>query len=372
MAEIINRDVVKALYESGWFRTTGSYVLVDGQYGSTGKGVAAALLAAYAKETALPIDGIMSNAGPNSGHTAIIPGGKWINKQIPIATSVLDHLGRPTYTYLNGGAVIAMDELLTEWKALSEHAQDLVAIHPHAAEVTDADKSTNTDLVKRIASTGKGTGPAAAARILRTGRVYGDNLPLGDIPDKMTPSWAMRAFDPYAGVVFVETSQGFSLGINSGFYPHCTHRECTVGQAMADARLPLQTLNKVMMVVRTYPIRVGNTENSSGDCYPDQRELTWEEVGQEPEYTTVTKRVRRIFSWSRMQFVEAVSVNRPDTILLNFANYMKKHDLEAMLSNINDDLDNLVNLSAGQYKKPLLLLGFGPSTTDVVTVEGTR
>ena len=369
MAEIINRNVVAALYDSGWFRSPGSYVLVDGQYGSTGKGVAAALLAAYADEAALPIDGITSNAGPNSGHTAIIPGGhKWVNKQIPIATSVLDYIGRPALTYLNGGAVISMDELLPEWNALSERGRSLVSVHPHAAEVTDADKQTNVALVRSVASTGKGTGPAAAARILRNGKVYGDNLALGDIPEKVTPAWAMNALDPYNGVIFVETSQGFSLGINSGFYPHCTHRECTVGQAMADARLPLQTLRKVMMVVRTYPIRVGNTEGSSGDCYSDQREMTWEEVGQEPEYTTVTKRMRRIFSWSRKQFSEAVCVNRPDTILLNFANYLKASELSTLLSHIDRDLEDIVAQSKGAWKKPNILLGFGPSTTDVTVL----
>ncbi|NBS70241.1 hypothetical protein EBT31_15220 [bacterium] len=303
-----------------------------------------------------------SNAGPNSGHTAIIPGDKkWINKQIPIATSVLAYLGETPVTYLNGGAVIDMEELLREYNELSPEARSRVFIHPHAAMVTDADRKANIEIVNKIASTGKGTGPAAAARILRNGSVYGDNLQLGDIPRSLMPADFLNAVRSDFSKVFVETSQGFSLGINSGFYPHCTHRECTVGQAMADARLPVDSVKNVMMVVRTYPIRVGNTQGSSGGCYPDQVETTWEEVGQEPEYTTVTKRVRRIFTWSRIQFREALMVNQPDTILLNFANYLKASELRTLINHIEEDINEVMSFK----KNVVLLLGFGPSTSDV-------
>ncbi|NBX51511.1 hypothetical protein EBT25_16670, partial [bacterium] len=226
---------------------------------------------------------------------------------------------------------------------------------------TDADRKANIEIVNKIASTGKGTGPAAAARILRNGSVYGDNLQLGDIPRSLMPADFLNAVRSDFSKVFVETSQGFSLGINSGFYPHCTHRECTVGQAMADARLPVDSVKNVMMVVRTYPIRVGNTQGSSGGCYPDQVETTWEEVGQEPEYTTVTKRVRRIFTWSRIQFREALMVNQPDTILLNFANYLKASELRTLINHIEEDINEVMSFK----KNVVLLLGFGPSTSDV-------
>jgi adenylosuccinate synthase len=347
------------LEAAGWFKNKGSYILVDGQYGSTGKGVGAAVLAAYADNTNLIPDWVISNAGPNSGHTAVVPDGRWVNKQIPIATSVLDHLGHggKFLTYMNGGAVIDPEVMSEEYKALSASARACTYVHPHAAVVRPVDREANVDMVRSIASTGKGTGPAAAARILRSGMVYGDM----DVNPDTLPAYKYPHLTHIANdMAFIETSQGFSLGINSGFYPHCTHRECTVAQAMADARVSPSTLRNVMMVVRTYPIRVGNTENSSGDCYPDQEEISWKDLGQEPEYTTVTKRVRRIFTWSRMQFREAMEVNRPDTVFLNFANYLKMGELSRMIDNIRSDASTV-----GDGKQPLILVGFGPSTTDV-------
>jgi adenylosuccinate synthase len=352
------------LYTAGWFRTNGAYVLVDGQYGSTGKGVAASLLAAYSVEAGLDIDIVTSNAGPNSGHTGILADGTtWINKQIPIATSVLDHLGKPAkLTYLNGGAVIDVDGLVQEWRKLSDEGQKSVWVHPHAAVVRDEDRDANTSMVRNIASTGKGTGPAAAARMLRTGRVYSHLLPLGDIPSASPVSNPM---DSQNNVVLVETSQGFSLGINSGFYPHCTHRECTVTQALADARISATDLRQVMMVVRTYPIRVGNTQGSSGGHYPDQEETTWEAIGQNPEYTTVTKRMRRVFTWSRIQFCEALYINRPTIVMLNFANYLKRSELEILLASMEEDI---AKVYPSISNRPSILLGFGPSTSDVVVL----
>lgn len=362
----IRVKVGHALYDQGWFRDPGAYVLVDGQYGSTGKGVAAAVLAVYAATMASrQIDVVTSNAGPNSGHTGVLSDGEansprhvWINKQVPIASAVLDHLGKPVRTYMNGGAVIDTETMQSEWLTLSEEGRRLLAVHPHAAVVTDADRAANVALTAKVASTGKGTGPAAAARIMRGGKVYSDVSFDGLMPDIETPDYV----DAQSQKVLVETSQGLSLGINSGFYPYCTHRECTVAQALADARISPRDLRRVMMVVRTFPIRVGNTEGSSGPCYPDQREMTWEEVGQAPEFTTVTKRMRRIFTWSRVQFRDGLVVNRPDTIFINFCNYLSAQQLEELLTSVKDDIEYV----CGPAARPLILLGFGPTTHDVV------
>lgn len=363
MVQHVDAKVTGVLAAGGWFKKPGAYVLVDGQYGSTGKGVAASLLAAYSVEANATIDVVTSNAGPNSGHTAIMADGKkWVNKQIPIATSVLDYLGRPAeLTYMNGGSIIDMNDLLFEWRGLSLEGKRRVFIHPHAAMVRDEDRNANVSTVRSIASTGKGTGPAAAARILRNGAIYGDNLPLSDIPRVMTPD----LFNTRDKRVMVETSQGFSLGINSGFYPHCTHRECTVAQALSDARMNPRNIQQVMMVVRTYPIRVGNTQGSSGGMYPDQQETSWEAIGREPEYTTVTKRVRRVFTWSRIQFREALEINYPSVVMLNFANYMNSVELKSLLSIMAEDIDAVYPKGG----KPTVLLGFGPATSDVIVAS---
>ena len=93
----------------------------------------------------------------------------------------------------------------------------------------------------------------------------------------------------------------------------------------------------IYLVMRPYPIRVGNvvengeTVGYSGDCYDDHQEITWAEVAEsanappkvmEGELTTVTKRLRRVFSFSARQLQEAAIVNGATKIALNFANYI--------------------------------------------------
>jgi adenylosuccinate synthase len=377
LAGALHRDTVRALADAEWFRRSGVYVLVDGQFGSTGKGLAAALCAVYSLAYGSEVTWVSTNAGPNSGHTAVVPlpdGGRrtWINKQLPIFTSVCDYFETSVRTYLNGGAVIAPGVLMAEYGALRQASRDLVSVHPHAAVVREQDVARNAALVRRIASTGQGTAPAAAARILREGQVYSDlleEMPLV-VESRLLPEARME--DPCwrdhpAPVGFIETSQGYSLGINSGFYPKCTHRECTVAQALADARVSPARLRGVFMVVRSYPIRVGDTEGSSGGHYSDQREMSWEEIGVEPELTTVTRRVRRVFSWSWLQYREALAINTPSVVLLNFANYLAPPQRQAWIERATIEARDVLRRLG--LPAPTMLVGYGPSTSDVLPAD---
>lgn len=360
-------EVITALYAQGWFREPGAYVLVDGQFGSTGKGLAASVLAALMLERPERMaDWVVSNAGPNSGHTAVVyehganTHRKWINCQLPIVSSILDQYGHTPRVWLNGGAVIDPAKLAEELATMKRPGQ--VFIHPHAAVIGAEAKQANDALTRAIASTGKGTQPAAALRILRQGKVYDDLV--ADAPDdEAANEWPLTETHPplHGARVLVETSQGMSLGINSGFYPYSTHRECTVSQALSDARLPPQARRKTMVVLRTFPIRVGNTEGSSGPGYSDQKETTWEAIGQTPEITTVTKRVRRVFTWSRQQFRECLRVNWPDTILLNFMNYLPVTEGHRLLQTVRED----IRVVMGEDANPLILTGWSPFADDV-------
>ena len=176
--------------------------------------------------------------------------------------------------------------------------------------------------------------------------------------------WQYRMQDRDA-VIFVETAQGFSLGINSGFYPYTTSRECTVGQALADARIPPRFLRRVAMTVRTFPIRVGNTAGSSGPCYHDQEETSWEELGQTPELTTVTKRVRRVFTFSWEQYRQACRVNQPDLVFANFLNYLKEPDAQ---QEFLYKLETVAQAETGI--RPIILGGHGPMMEDVRLERG--
>lgn len=341
-------QIGRAFKDSGWFSQPGAYVLVDGAFGSTGKGALAALISAVLSDQ---IDIATTNAGCNSGHTAFtLDGVKIVTRQIPVVSVIGNK--RPL-VYLNGGAVIDPAILRSEAREFGIPPSGLF-VHPCAAIIDDVSEPAS---VRAIASTGKGVGLALSRKILRETNVakFRQEI-LNEFCDIREFKW-----DWLKHRVFVETAQGFSLGINQRFYPYTTSRECTVQQAIADANIPWNKVCKVIMSVRTFPIRVGNTpEGHSGGCYPDQEETTWEALGVEPEYTTVTKRVRRVFTWSRQQFRDAVAANQPTSIFVTFMDYLSAHNQSALLHTIKADYHGVMGCLPD-----FILTAKGPRPEDV-------
>lgn len=308
-----------------FFMPTGAHVLVDGQFGSTGKGAFASWLAWQAYQHGVRFEGAISNAGPNSGHTFYHNGEKIVLKQLPTFAVKSMLLGsRFTPAYLSAGAVI-------DWPILEKEAREFpdldIYVHRNAAVITPELKAQETEgSIAAVAGTRSGTGAAQMRKIAREPHAiaaYWEDA--GALPDNIHFYGSDSRFDAADRRYFVEVSQGFSLGIHSQFYPKVTSRECTVMQGIADARIPAQHVSRVFMVARTFPIRVGDVDgHSSGGWYPDQKELSWDHFpGIEPERTTVTQRIRRIATFSPQQMMESIWANQPDFILWNFMNYLK-------------------------------------------------
>lgn len=341
------------MHNSPFLLEKGLWALVDGQFGSTGKGLAASVLAEVFKYR--KPDWVVSNAGPNSGHTSYTKDGKKVVlMQLPTFAVMYDkfHGTHPTI-HMSAGSVLDLGIL---GKEVDEHLTPFsVSIDPTAAVITSTARAMDEELISKIGSTGKGVGAALARKVMREP----DAVALKhDIPFAMVQRRHITTKD----VVFMEVSQGYSLSLNaSGMYPFVTSRDCTVTQAMADASIHPSFLRGTMMAVRTFPIRVAG---NSGPCYPDQKELTWEELGQEPELTTVTKKVRRVFTWSNAQFAEAVMANRPTAIFINFMNYLSPNKWGVFLDNVNYQYEKVMGRPV-----PLMLAGFGPNNEDVKVVK---
>ena len=224
----------EAFVESGWFKGNGAYVLFDGQFGSTGKGLLASLIAEVVGED---IDMVATNAGPNSGHVGYFRGDMVRTQQLPVASIVMRKLGLRPVVYLNGGAIVDFDILENEinnYLLGGPHAA-LVHLHPAAAVITDKHRGLNQD----IASTGKGTGPATADKTNRRSSavVQGNMFEIARRDDLYPYLQLIVPPTLHDSRILVETAQGWSLGINSGFYPHTTSRECSVAQAISDMGL---------------------------------------------------------------------------------------------------------------------------------------
>lgn len=326
-------------------------IVVDGQHGSTGKGLINSYLA-WKNEPEI----ISCTNMPNAGHTAILPSGKtFVAKALPSSAILNGYKSYYPEVVIGAGAAFTLDQL---HKEIIECGRPHLTIHERAGVVTEEHRlaeSANSGeaSTKHIASTMQGCGAFLASKILRgknvsLARNYNELNNYVDL-ESLASSLGINFIDDYLPSILIdamksgktilhEGSQGFSLDINHGSqYPQCTSRSCTVGQSMTDMGIPHQLVGDVYIVVRPYPIRVGNvvengvTVGESGGCYSDNVETTWRAVseacGAPPEVTageltTVTKRLRRVFTWSDIQFARAVAVNGATKICLNFANYI--------------------------------------------------
>ncbi len=359
-------QIKAALIRAQFLMNPGFYAVVDGQYGSTGKGLLASVLAEHMPGC---VDFVTSNAGPNSGHTSYFGDQKVVLRQLP-TFSVMHQLfhGNMPRTHLNAGAIIEWETLrdeITGW--VSDRSK--LTISDNAAVVDEENRDAEKMKVHAIGSTGKGTGAALARKIMREphgvfGGAFHEMHPFYPFATEHGVSDYGVGLSAVIGTenktVLAEVSQGFNLSLNAGgFYPFCTSRDCTVMQAMSDAGIHPTMYRDCAMVVRTYPIRVGG---NSGPCYHDQTETSWDDMRQVPELTTVTQKVRRIFTWSKTQFMDAVEANRPGVIMVNFMNYLQPgvdHD-KWLMENVYGPYHGVIG-----HGPKLVLLGYGPKNEDV-------
>lgn len=359
--------------------------VLGGQYGSEAKGSAAASLAHQLALRGAGYDVCTTNASAQAGHTSIHNGKKRIAFHLPtVALIQRQELPAPLapIVYLNAGCAIDVDVLKEE---LRDSGLDPLRfhIHPNAAVITDECKEAERrpdSAQTKIASTRKGVGEALSRKVLRSGQIARNHPFLAPFT-RNTPD--LNRLLQQGKSVCVEVPQGLSLSLNSRFYPHTTSRDCTVEQAMSDAAIHPQFYGASLLVMRTYPIRVGNVVErqnhgsaatvlgpmdnwkdvilgTSGDCYPDQHEISWEELGQPAEITTVTKRIRRVFTFSFLQLEEAMRRTRPATVMITFCNYLRDpYELDLILQSIG-------KFAAGlDMPLPEVIFEDGPTTADV-------
>lgn len=331
-------------------------LVIDGQFGSTGKGTICSYIG-YNEH----IDVAISNSSPNAGHSFYFPDQleKKITRHLPVSALFNKH----SVIYLCANSIINPKILLKEIKDF-DIDEDRICIHPRAAVIEDEDIKFERDFnssVSKIASTREGVGSALSRKILRSAKLAQDNKYLKkyvneiDIHDYLDNDLS----------IIMETSQGFDLSINSGIsYPYCTSREVTVSSALSDCQVHPKYLGNVMMSIRTFPIRVGNivedgkTIGESGPFYPDSVEVNWNKFKflEEPEHTTVTKRVRRIATFSMIQYKRSVDRLKPTHVFLNFINYINsKRKINSLLKEL------------GKYKE-VTHIGTGPLIQQVLEI----
>lgn len=297
-------------------------MLVDGMFGSTGKG----LVAGYISQNN-HIDIACASLSPNAGHTCYLGGEKYLVKQLPIAGV----LSRRNTIYITADSVVDPNVLFREMERYSVDPNRLV-IHPRAAVVSEDLRASEHDAVKRVASTLSGTGAARAAKIMRRDVLAMHHPDLKGYCKELD----LHSLLESEMCVFVETGQGLDLGLNYGYsFPYCTSRDVLPSCILGGMGVHPKYMGNLMSVIRTFPIRVGNiVENgeevgNSGPFWCDSEEISWEYLDVPAERTTVTNRIRRVATFSQKGYLNMLHRLQPSHVFINFTNYLQfSRDIE--------------------------------------------
>lgn len=346
------------------FQSPGVDVVVDGLWGSCGKGKVAGYLAAEENYKLSVV-----NASPNCGHTVYAPGSsnKVVLQQLPCAAATR-HMH--TRSLLSASSLIDVELFLSEMRTLGLTAKH-VGIDSAAGivEQRHVKVEADADLHVRLGSTAHGVGAARAERLIRDPKFkLAKNEPLlrpfitdtlGEI-DHVVKN---------GGAVLLEGGQGALLSHNvSGpdgkpFYPFVTSCVRTTTGLLADALIAPKLVRNVINVMRSYPIRVAG---NSGPFYA--KELTWAELTQRAqsmnkieEITTVTKKVRRVAELSPEIIKLSNRLNGPDVIALTFGDYYNAASFgisrwEALSNEAIGTINNIEAIGG----VPVWLVGTGP------------
>lgn len=290
-------------------------IVVGGQYGSEGKGKVS-----YHWAKTHKVDIAIKVGGMNSGHTAYHKGKKYVFKSLP--TPAL--LGGVT-AVIPSGAYISTDNLISEIQQSSLKPESLF-IDPYAVIIKDSDIDIEkaSGLIENIGSTGSGTGIAVANRCLRSDKtVFAKDIEMLKIYLKDTKKILRESIKNDKHII-VEGTQGFGLSLlHSNMYPFVTSRDTTAAGFLSEVGLSPFDVTDIIMTIRAFPIRVAG---NSGEL---KNETTWKQVGNEAgcieditEYTSVTKKIRRVARFDKNVVNEAILVNKPTKIILNHLDYI--------------------------------------------------
>ncbi len=326
-------------------------IVVGGQFGSEGKGKTS-----YYFARKLGAAAVVRVGGTNSGHTVIDDTGtEYIFRTLPTAA-----IDSAILCIIPSGAYIDVEILQREITCSGISAANL-KIDPYAVIInqTMIDQEQQSDLRNRIGSTLSGTGAAVVNRIKREESVtFAKDMK--ELSSYITDTKKlMRNMLDHDQHIVIEGTQGFGLSpINSAYYPYCTSRDTTAAGFLMETGLSPLDVENVIMVIRAHPIRV------SGSSGPLPNETDWEEVADAAgtaedltEYSSATKRIRRVAQFDAEVVKRAIQSNRPNILVLNHADYIDYgcHDSDMLSSSI----DNFIRKIELEIDQPIDYVGTG-------------
>jgi len=341
------------------------WVVVGGQYGSEGKGKVSAFITKQEN-----IDICVRCGGPNSGHSFVDENGATVVlRQLPTG-----FINPRTRLLIPAGALIDPTIVKQEIESLGL-TPERVGIDRRCfiIEKKDREEEQRLHLSERLSSTLCGVGAAQARRILRSedaklARDSNSEYPwlsryLTDVSTEVNTALDLEK------KVLIEGTQGFGLSLYSDHYPKTTSRDTTAAAFLSEVGVSPRLVTEIVVVLRTFPIRV-----AGGQSGPLKDEITWEQLQRESgyphpieEWTTVTRKIRRVARFDWELALRCVEVNRPTRLAINGLDYL---DADNRKARTWDELTNRARSFVDKLNRETRVscdfLGTGPSLAEII------
>lgn len=322
--------------------------VVGAQYGSEGKGK---VIENLAHEN----DVFVRVGGPNAGHVIYYQGDRRIMRSVPCGW-----INPNAKLVIGAGAVISIPVLMNEIETLREYDPEIdkrIYVDKNATVITEEDVMAEQKLAETIGSTTQGVGSARKRRIDRNTKLAKDYAELKPyLADTVHLLWLWRHLN-----ILLEGTQGTHLSITHGDYPFTTSHDATVNQLCADVGIASRNVDRIIIPIRTFPIRVG------GNSGPLSRESSFENLehraGGKVETTSVTKKVRRIgyLDWEKLHRTKIL--NAPTHLAVMFTDYYNPESTNVETwGKLPQDVKRLVVSLEKFFEAPAMFISTGVHT----------
>jgi adenylosuccinate synthase len=329
----------------------GCTVVVDGFYGDTGKGKIISYLSVADDVAVVARAGV----GPNAGHTVVKDGKAYKLRMVPCG------FVNPKAKMLIGPGVLVNPELVLK-EVAETSIEKRFGIDPQCAIIEPKHiqlDQTDSNLKNTVKTTGTGTGPCNADRVMRIAKMARE-IPelkkyLADVP-----AIANKALDDGRNLL-IEGTQGTFISLYYGQYPYVTSKDVCAAAACSDVGVGPTRVTDVVMVLKSYVTRVGGGELSGEISQEEAKKRGWDEYG------TVTGRQRRAASFDydlarRAKMINGatmIGLTKLDVLFPDCKGAQKYQELGA-------DAKKFVKKVEDEVKIPVSLIGTGPGVDDLI------
>lgn len=248
-------------------------IVAGGQWGSEAKGLVAAYIC-----NQRGIDIAVRTGATNAGHTVYHGGVQYKMQQLPVG-----FVNPNTKLVLGAGALIDPEILnreVTMLEAAGIAVRERLTIDYRAGLHVPAHtaRSKASGRHHRMGATGKGCSEALIDRIRDRGSEapmlfgaspYSKGYAVSDTERDLNGAWDGGA------KILLEGTQGQLLDLYLGPYPYVTHKQTGPAQWLLECGLSPSLPTDIIMVIRTYPIRV------AGNSGPMPGEVSWPRLARD-------------------------------------------------------------------------------------------